>query len=152
MFDANNVEDIRIINNENRLYTHLNPYMPNAIKIGITENLEKRIKQLDNTSVAVPFECYYAVKVSDASPIEKHYASRFLMSAGLRDNREFFNTDPRSSEIFSKDCRNHGWQGCQGCQGCQLDDIVETPQDLQALNKARNIRKNFRLWYLRHRR
>ena len=31
-----------------------NECMPDTIKIGITENLEQRIKQLDNTSVAFP--------------------------------------------------------------------------------------------------
>ena len=45
--------------------------MPDTIKIGITDNLERRIKELDNTSLPLPFECYYAVEVEDASKIEK---------------------------------------------------------------------------------
>ena len=45
--------------------------MPDTIKIGITDNLERRMKELDNTSTPLPFECYYAVEVQDAKVIEK---------------------------------------------------------------------------------
>ena len=44
--------------------------MPNTIKIGITENLEQRMKQLDCTSVSLPFE-FFAVDVYDAALVEK---------------------------------------------------------------------------------
>lgn len=38
------------------VYILTNQSMPETIKIGITDNLERRIKELDNTSVALPFE------------------------------------------------------------------------------------------------
>ena len=53
------------------IYILTNQSMPDTIKIGITDNLERRIKELDNTSLPLPFECYYAVEVEDASKIEK---------------------------------------------------------------------------------
>ena len=53
------------------VYILTNEAMPDIIKVGITENLERRIKELDNTSSPLPFECYYAVEVKDASIIEK---------------------------------------------------------------------------------
>ena len=53
------------------VYILTNECMPETIKIGVTENLEQRIRQLDNTSVALPFECFYAVEVPDAFAIEK---------------------------------------------------------------------------------
>ena len=49
------------------VYILTNQSMPDTIKIGITDDLESRMKQLDNTSTPLPFECYYAVEVEDAS-------------------------------------------------------------------------------------
>jgi hypothetical protein len=70
--------------------------MPETIKIGITDNLERRIKELDNTSVALPFECYYAVEVKDASKIEKKIHEG-LDDKRIRQNREFFNISPEKA-------------------------------------------------------
>ena len=53
------------------VYILTNQSMPDTIKIGITDNLERRMKELDNTSTPLPFECYYAVEVQDAKVIEK---------------------------------------------------------------------------------
>ena len=47
--------------------------MPETIKIGITDNLERRIKELDNTSTPLPLECFYAVEVQEASKIGRAY-------------------------------------------------------------------------------
>ena len=60
--------------------------MPDTIKIGITENLSKRIKDLDNTSTPLPFECFYALEVEDAIVIEK-LLMKHLMT------REFVKTE-----------------------------------------------------------
>jgi len=44
------------------VYILTNQSMPDTIKIGITDNLERRMRELDKTSTPLPFECYYAVE------------------------------------------------------------------------------------------
>ena len=119
------------------IYILTNQSMPDTIKIGITDNLERRIKELDNTSLPLPFECYYAVEVEDASKIEKKIHEG-LDDARIRDNREFFNTTPEQAKSILKIAEIMG-----GKDVTPKDDIVETAQDKQALEKSRKIRKRF---------
>ena len=119
------------------VYILTNECMPDTIKIGITENLEQRIKQLDNTSVALPFECYYAVEVPDASIIEKKM-HQGLDDYRIRQNREFFNTSPERAKSLLEIAEVMG-----GKNVTPNTDIVETPQDQEALDRARKTRKRF---------
>ena len=43
------------------VYVLTNESMSGIVKIGITDNLNRRVKELDVTSTPLPFECYYAV-------------------------------------------------------------------------------------------
>ena len=119
------------------IYILTNQSMPDTIKIGITDNLERRIKELDNTSLPLPFECYYAVEVEDASKIEKKIHEG-LDDARIRDNREFFNTTPEQAKSILEIAEIMG-----GKDVTPKGDIVETVQDKQALDKSRKIRKRF---------
>ena len=111
--------------------------MPDTIKIGITDNLERRMKELDNTSTPLPFECYYAVEVQDAKVIEKKIHEG-LDDKRIRQNREFFNSTPEQAKAILEIAEVLG-----GKNVTPTDDIVETPQDKQALENARKIRKRF---------
>ncbi len=51
------------------VYILTNESMPDIIKIGITDNLSRRLRDLDNTSTPLPFECFYALEVEDAQGI-----------------------------------------------------------------------------------
>jgi len=54
------------------IYILINEAMPGYIKIGLTNNdLIGRIKGLDNTSVPLPFECFYAARVKNAKETER---------------------------------------------------------------------------------
>jgi T5orf172 domain len=54
------------------VYILTNAAMPGLVKIRITEsNVEDRIKGLDNTSVPIPFECFYAAQVTDVAKVER---------------------------------------------------------------------------------
>lgn len=81
------------MNNKNIgvVYILVNEAMPNIIKIGKTEKtIEERLKSLDNTSIPLPFQCYFAAKVNNYHEVEKklHYA---FGDYRIRNNREFFN-------------------------------------------------------------
>ena len=124
------------------VYILTNECMPETIKIGTTENLEQRIKQLDNTSVALPFECFYAVEVPDASEIEKKMHLG-LDDCRIRKNREFFNTTPEQAKSLLEIAEVMG-----GKNVTPSEDIVETRQDLEALHKAKKRRQGFKFQML----
>jgi len=111
--------------------------MPDTIKIGITDNLERRIRELDNTSTPLPFECYYAVEVENASDIEKKIHDG-LDDKRVRNNREFFNTTPEQAKSILEIAEVMG-----GKNVTPKEDIVETPQDKQALENAKKQRSRF---------
>ena len=119
------------------VYILTNQAMPETIKIGITDNLERRIKELDNTSTPLPFECYYAVEVKDASKIEKKIHEG-LDDKRVRQNREFFNTSPEIAKSILEIAEVMG-----GKNVTPEKDIVETPQDQRALDSARKRRVNY---------
>ena len=51
------------------VYILINDAMPGLVKIGLTgTSLEQRIRELDTTSVPLPFKCYYAAEVGDVPP------------------------------------------------------------------------------------
>jgi hypothetical protein len=76
------------------VYILTNEAMPGYIKIGLTENpVSERVVGLDNTSVALPFQCYYAARVEDNRKIERALHTAFG-DFRVRPNREFFKMDP----------------------------------------------------------
>jgi len=118
------------------VYILTNECMPDAIKVGVTDNLEQRIKDLYKTNVPLPFECYYAVEVSNekAAKIEKQ------MHQGLDDyrihpKREFFEASPEIAKSLLEIAEVMG-----GKNVTPTATIVETPQDQQALEKAHEKR------------
>ena len=113
------------------VYILTNESMPDTIKVGITENLDRRVRELDNTSTPLPFECYYAVEVENASVIEKKIHEG-LDDKRVRQNREFFNATPEQAKAILEIAEVMG-----GKNVTPKEDIVETPQDKQALENAR---------------
>jgi len=116
------------------VYILTNESMPDTIKVGITENLDRRIRELDNTSTPLPFECYYAVEVENASAIEKKMHEG-LDDKRVRHNREFFNATPEQAKSILEIAEVMG-----GKNVTPKEDVVETPQDKQALENARKRR------------
>ena len=123
----------------NIVYILINESMPEMVKIGITDNLERRIKELSgHTSVPLPFECYYAVKVNEeGKKIEKKIHEGFDQQR-VRREREFFYTTPEQAKSILEILEIMGGQNVT-----PSEDIVETEQDRQALENARKLRKRF---------
>jgi len=119
------------------VYILTNECMPDTIKIGVTDVLEQRVKQLHNSSVALPFQCYYAVEVDNASVIEKKLHEG-LDDCRIRQNREFFNTTPEQAKSLLGIVEVMG-----GKNVTPTIDIVESPQDHEALKRARKNRERF---------
>jgi len=119
------------------VYILTNESMPDTIKIGITDNLDRRIRELDNTSTPLPFECYYAVEVENAKAIERKIHEG-LDDKRVRQNREFFNATPEQAKAILEIAEVMG-----GKNVTPKEDIVETPQDKQALDNAKKKRSKF---------
>ena len=83
------------------VYILTNESMSDIIKIGITDNLSRRLRELDNTSTPLPFECFYAVEVDDARTIESLLHEAFD-DKRIRQNREFFNCTPEQAKSALK--------------------------------------------------
>lgn len=116
------------------IYILINEAMPGYIKIGRTTNLEKRIRSLDTTSVALPFECFYACTVKNADFIEKQLHDAFL-DHRVRSSREFFELSPdRVVSVLKMVEIENVTPG---------RDFVESKEDQQALNQARTRRAVF---------
>ena len=76
------------------IYVLTNESMPDLVKIGHTnKDIEQRIKELDNTSTPLPFQCFYAAEVKDARIVEIKL-HRIFSDKRIRTNREFFRIDP----------------------------------------------------------
>ncbi len=113
--------------------------MPDMVKIGITDNVERRIKELSGSSgVPLPFECYYAVKVSeDAKKLEKKIHEGFDKQR-VRREREFFYTSPENAKSILELLEIMGGENVT-----PKDDIVESQEEKQALDEARKLRTRF---------
>ncbi|MFA5831402.1 MAG: GIY-YIG nuclease family protein [Candidatus Paceibacterota bacterium] len=116
------------------IYILTNEAMPGYVKIGMTTNLEQRIRSLDTTSVPLPFECYYACTVKDAQFVERQLHDAFL-DHRVRSSREFFEISPDRAVSALKLAEIENVT--------PKTDFVETQEDQQALNQARTKRSKF---------
>ena len=112
----------------------MNEAMPGYVKIGRTNDLERRIREMDNTSVPLPFECFYACIVRDAQFAERQLHDAFL-DHRVRSSREFFEISPERAVAALKLAEIENVT--------PKKDFVETPEDQQALNQARKKRSIF---------
>ena len=117
------------------VYVLTNQAMPGLVKIGKTKtSVEQRMKDLDSTGIPLPFECFSAWSVDDATTAEKAMHVAFG-DHRIRDRREFFRISPDKPTAIPVAF------GIE--EVTPRDDVVEGGDDLRALDKARARRPRF---------
>jgi hypothetical protein len=118
------------------VYILTNEAMPGLVKIGITGTaLEQRMLQLDNTSIPLPFECYYAAEVADEAKVERAMHTAFG-DHRVRSSREFFTLDAFRAKAFL--------EVIAITEVTPRAEVVGTAEDAEALERARKKRPPFR--------
>ena len=116
------------------VYVLVNEAMPSYIKIGKTDNLEARIRSLDNTSAPLPFTCIFAAQVENADFVEKQIHDAFG-DHRVRSNREFFRLSPERAVAAIRIAPHK--------EVTPKKDFVESQEDQRALDRARTRRAGF---------
>lgn len=118
---------------EKIVYILTNEAMPDYVKVGITDNLEQRIKDLYKTSVPLPFVCFYACLVENGKEVETWLFDIFA-DRRVSKEREFFKVGPERivAALRSK----------------AIEDVTPRPYteseaDKEALEEARSRRDRF---------
>jgi len=116
------------------VYVLSNPAFDNYVKIGRTIDLEQRLKQLDNTSVPLPFRCVFAIRVDDEVAVEKLVHQAFA-DVRVRSSREFFEIDAQRV-IAALRLTN-------GEEVTPKSDIAEDMESIEALERTVAKRKTY---------
>jgi hypothetical protein len=119
------------------IYILINESMPGYVKIGkTTTSLEQRIKELSSsTSIPIPFTCFYACTVKDATFVEHQLHDAFDNNR-INPKREFFQIDPERVVAALKLAEIENIT--------PKKDIIENLDDQKALDQARKKRSPFR--------
>jgi len=118
----------------NIVYVLTNPSIPDIVKIGMTTDLTTRMRSLYNSSVPVPFECYFACTVKNMSFVEKQLHDGFD-DFRVNPKREFFRIDPERVVSILKMVMIE--------DVTPKDDIVDDEIDQRSLDKEKKVRGRF---------
>lgn len=74
------------------------------VKIGKTQDIKRRLKDLDNTSCPLPFKVYATMKTckyNEAEELVQEFIAHFNSDLRIRPNREYFKVSPEEAlKIF----------------------------------------------------
>ncbi|MEK7646841.1 MAG: GIY-YIG nuclease family protein [Patescibacteria group bacterium] len=118
------------------IYILTNESMPGYVKIGkTTTHLEQRVRELSaSTSVPLPFTCFYACTVKDATFVEHQLHDAFDESR-INPKREFFQIAPERVVAALKLAEIENIT--------PKKDFIEVKEDREALHVARERRGRF---------
>lgn len=110
------------------VYILINEAMEGLVKIGrTTTSVEQRIKELDNTSTPLPFQCFYAGEVANSALVEGKL-HKIFSDKRIRSNREFFRVDANQVR--------EAIQLAEIREVTPRTDVVVDASDVQALKNA----------------
>ncbi|NVK30122.1 MAG: GIY-YIG nuclease family protein [Gammaproteobacteria bacterium] len=117
------------------IYILTNEAMPGLVKVGKTDrNVEHRLRELYNTSIPVPFECFHASVVPKAKNVERRIHRAFDRFR-VNQNREFFEIEPEAiAEILAM---------VELQDATPQDNIVEVSSDISALKRLEERAERF---------
>ena len=118
------------------IYILTNEAMPGYVKVGRTgTSLEQRVRELNSsTSIPLPFTVFYACTVKDSQFVEHQLHDAFDENR-VNPKREFFNVGPERVVAALKLAEIENIT--------PKKEFVETKEDQQALNEARERRGRF---------
>ena len=116
------------------VYVFTNEAMPDYVKLGRTNDVERRLKELYTTPVPLPFECFYAARVANAVFVEKQLHDAFG-DHRVGKSREFFRINPARIASAIKIA------AIEEVTPKKLFEI--NSQDEQAVKEAKERRSNF---------
>ena len=116
------------------VYVLSNPAFDSYVKVGRTEDLEQRLRQLDNTSVPLPFRCEFAIEVEDAVEAER-YVHQAFANVRVRSSREFFEIEAQQVIAALK--------LTGGKDVTPKEDVAEDEEGIEALERTVAKRKSY---------
>ena len=120
----------------NIIYLLTNPIMPDLVKIGRTQDLKQRIRDLSSaTGVPISFVCHYACEVNDSKLAERKIHDAFG-DHRINPKREFFRINPERIVSILKLIEQK--------DVTPQEDVVEDELESKALARETNRRPVFR--------
>ena len=116
------------------VYVLSNPAFDRYVKVGRTIDLEQRLRQLDNTSVPLPFRCEFAIEVDDEVEAERLVHQAFA-DVRVRSSREFFEIEPQRVIAALK--------LTGGKDVTPKEDVAEDAEGIEALERTVGKRRSY---------
>lgn len=116
------------------VYVLSNPAFNRYVKVGRTIDLEQRLRQLDNTSVPLPFRCEFAIEVNDEVEAERLVHQAFA-DVRVRSSREFFEIEPQRVIAALK--------LTGGKDVTPKEDVAEDAEGIEALERTVAKRRSY---------
>ena len=76
------------------VYCLTNPAMPDWVKVGKSNDVSRRINDLNCTAVPLPFECFACLKVPADNVLNVEKGLHRFLGFAFRKEKEFFRTTP----------------------------------------------------------